>query len=96
MLLLTVSVVAVSGTTVSVSAWAEWTMSAQAGKAGHSDHLVMILDENAGASRRKTTTGGGLKEDRGGLLGLLNFLAHVGREPWCSRGPRRDPAATIC
>ena len=29
----------------------------------------------------------GLSEGQGGFMGLLDGLAHVGREPWCSRGP---------
>ena len=39
--------------------------------------------------------GGGLTEGRGGFLVLLDFLNHVGCEPWCSRVPCRFPVATI-
>ena len=28
-------------------------------------------------------------------MGLLNGFYHAGREPWCSRGPRRAPVAEI-
>ena len=38
----------------------------------------------------KYDRGDGLAEGRGGFLGLLNGLSHVGREPWCIRGLRRD------
>ena len=30
--------------------------------------------------------GGVMTEGRGGFLGLLDVFAHVGCEPWCSRG----------
>ena len=43
----------------------------------------------------KDDQGDGLTEGRGGFLGLLDVLAHVGCEPWRSRGPRRAPVATI-
>ena len=36
-----------------------------------------------------------LTEGRGGFLGLLNGLACVGHEPWCSMGPCRGPVAAI-
>ena len=34
----------------------------------------------------KDEQGYGLTEGWGGFLGILNVLAHVGRETWCSRG----------
>ena len=37
----------------------------------------------------------GLAEDRGSFLGLLDSFAHVGREPWCSKAPRRALVAPI-
>ena len=43
----------------------------------------------------KDDRGDGLAEDRGGFLGLLDGFDHVGREPWCSRGPRRALVAEI-
>ena len=39
--------------------------------------------------------GGGMTEDRGGLLGHLYVLAHIGREPCYSRGSYRTPVAAI-
>ena len=36
-----------------------------------------------------------LSEGQGGFLGLLDVFAHVRREPWCSRSPRRDLVAAI-
>ena len=35
------------------------------------------------------------KEDQEGFLVLLGVLAHVGCDPWCSRGWRRAPVTTI-
>ena len=43
----------------------------------------------------KDNQGGGLTEVRGGLLGLLDVLACVGCEPWCSKVPCRSPVAVI-
>ena len=37
----------------------------------------------------------GLAEGQGGFLGLLNGLAHVGHEPWCSKGPCRALVVAI-
>ena len=37
----------------------------------------------------------GLAEDWGGFLGLLGGFSHVGREPCCSRGPRKSLIASI-
>ena len=39
--------------------------------------------------------GDGMIEGGGGFLGLLNIFAHVGPEPWCSRGPCRSPVGAI-
>ena len=39
--------------------------------------------------------GGGMTEDWGGFLVLLDVFSHVGREPWCSRGACRAPFAEI-
>ena len=36
--------------------------------------------------RRPGGEGGGLAEGRGGFFGLLNFLTHIVRKPWCIRG----------
>ena len=43
----------------------------------------------------KDDQGIGLTEGWGGFLGLIDGLAHVGRDPWCSRGPHRDPVVAI-
>ena len=39
--------------------------------------------------------GGVLSEGRSGFLGLLDVFTHVGRGPWCSRGPCRAPVPAI-
>ena len=39
--------------------------------------------------------GGDMTEGWGGFLGFLDFFAHVGRAPWCIRGPFRAPVAGI-
>ena len=39
--------------------------------------------------------GGWPNRGSGQLLAPPRFFTHVGREPWCSRGPCRDPVAAI-
>ena len=43
----------------------------------------------------KDDRGDDLAEVWGGFLGILDVLAHVGRDTWCSKGPRRAPVAAI-
>ena len=68
------------GTEVSVSAEAAWAVSERTGKAGHSDLLMRMLGENAGASVQKTT--GGMEFKRVGAASwasLTVFLTLVVR-----------------
>ena len=51
----------------------------------------MIMPVRLGGIR----LGGGLKEGRGGFLGILDVFTHVGCEPLCSRGPCKTPVAAI-
>ena len=43
----------------------------------------------------KYNRGDSLAEGWSGFLGLLDGFAHVGRETWCSRAPRRSLVAAI-
>ena len=73
---------------------AAWVVLAHAGRAGELSPIRRTLGENRCVLVEDNRVDG-LADDWGGFLGLLDGFTHIGREPWCSRGPLRAPVAAI-
>ena len=79
---------------VLASIGAAWVVLAHAGRAGELSPIRRTLGENRCVLVEDNRVDG-LADDWGGFLGLLNDITNVGREPWCSREPRRALVTAI-